>query len=999
MTLPHTALKPAHLTVLAPREPGSHRTVRRDGEERGPQPPHLRRDLRHADAVEAEQPRHRPAPIPTGRERELEAITKLCSARSSPSTSVLVQGDAGSGKSGLLRAAVEEIREEGDTVVSASGDALESGFAFGVVRQMFEHLVRAEGGSPHALLSGQAAAAAPLLLGTAGGESAEDLPVEELLRGLYWLAVNLTTTGRLIIVVDDLQWADRDSLRWLHFLLRRAGNLPLVVLASLGPEPAGDGAETTGAVMRLLRHQLVLRPLDDEAVAALAENALGAAADASFSAACRAATGGNPFLLRALLRTLRAAGAVPDARTAGELTRHPLPGVGRAVQGLITSFGPDALAAARALVVLGGSADVLLLSGVAELGEGATRDAVHGLVRAGLMTDTGESVGFAIPLVATAFADEVAPSLRHELHARAARLLLAQDAPLEEVAAHLLHAPLGVPGAAEVLHSAATQAAQGFRVTEAVALMRRALREGVDDDRRATLLTGLGRAELATSVPDAVRHLERGLELSRDATERTVAARALSQALFTLDRYPEGLAVLRSTSETLRPVDAVNALRLEVDFLYGSASMPASAPAVLPRLQELRLSDAEGSGAERPLAALLALRTLMAGEDPDQVVALARRALSGGLHPGGDDSLVYLGAIHALGAAGQSELALSYADSAVDEARAQGSALTYAFALSARAAVRLRLGHVQECRADAEATLEVLGEIGVGRDCARSVAATAALMDALAKQGDVEGAAVLLEKGWLGGDLSGHWVNDYVLLARGRLRMAQGRTREALADFLLCGHRTSARKLPGAGVLAWRPEAALAHAALGERDAALALAREELARARRWGVPEFEGVALRTLGLVTGGAEGLALLREAVEILEGTPGKYYHAQAAADLGALARTAGDLPEARIHLQQAAGIAHQIGATVVAEAALAELRALGDRPRTRAFSGVEALTPAERRVADLAAQGMTNRAVAEHLFVGLRTVEVHLTNAYRKLDIDGRPGLARALARTD
>ncbi|WP_160159204.1 helix-turn-helix transcriptional regulator [Streptomyces sp. SLBN-118] len=90
-----------------------------------------------------------------------------------------------------------------------------------------------------------------------------------------------------------------------------------------------------------------------------------------------------------------------------------------------------------------------------------------------------------------------------------------------------------------------------------------------------------------------------------------------------------------------------------------------------------------------------------------------------------------------------------------------------------------------------------------------------------------------------------------------------------------------------------------------------------------------------------------------------------------------------------------LAHACNAGVVAEGALRELRALGDRPRTRTFHGVDALTPTERRVADLAAGGMTNREIAQHLFVGLRTVEIHLTHVYGKLGIKGRQGLAEAL----
>ncbi|WP_405810633.1 AAA family ATPase [Streptomyces sp. NBC_00210] len=942
------------------------------------------------------------APVLVGRERELDAVMELFGGQTGNGTAVLVQGQAGSGKSALLRAAVEGIRREGDTVVSASGDALESGFSFGVVRQMFEHLaVRAAENNPQSPLSGHAARAAQLL-GPTRARSRE-LPTcgqdQELLGSLYWLVVNLTANGRLLVVIDDLQWADADSLRWLHYLLRRAGSLPLVVLASLGPGEAPHGGEVTGAVLRLFRHQLTLSALENDAVAAVAQDVLGGAVEESFSAACRIATGGNLFLLHALLRTMRASRATPGAVTAAELTRYIPDGVGRALRSLIKDFGPDALAVAEALAMLGGRAEAVFVAGVAGVTEVATQDVVHALVQAGLMTTCEGGMAFSCSVIGAAFADELVPSRLRELHARAACHLLAQGAPVEESAAHLLLAPLGVPGAAEVLHTAASQAMQRAVPHEAITLLRRALREPLDDESRASLLISLGKAELATSVPAAVRHLQRGLELSRDATERTTAARTLAGALFALDRYADGLTVLKSASAALRPVHAANALRLEVDFLFGSVSQAASVTAVLPRLRELQLSDADRGAAERPLAALLCLRALMNGDDPDEVVAFARQALSHGLNPPEDESLVYSGAVLALGSAGQSELALTYADAAVGEARDRGSAFAYAYAVSTRAGVRCRLGQVLECQADAQAALEALGEIGIDLSNSHSVASLATLMDALIKQGKPDEAAALLKQGRLTGDLNGHWINDYVLLVRGRLRVAQGRTRDGLADFLLSGRRTCARNLAGAGVLPWRTEAALAHAALGEGSAALALAQEELELARHWGIPDFEGIALRALGVVTGGTEGFAMLRDAVEILEGTAAKYSYAQASADCGAHGRRAGKLPQARIHLQRSVSVAHQIGVAVVAEHALAELRALGDRPRTRAFHGVDSLTPTERRVADLAAQGMTNREISQHLFVGLRTVEVHLTNAYGKLGINGRPGLAEALSRTD
>ncbi|MEV4612609.1 AAA family ATPase [Kitasatospora sp. NPDC049258] len=943
-----------------------------------------------------------------GRECELERLVELLGGPVT-GTAVLVHGDSGSGKSGFLRAAVERARRDGDTVVVASGDPLEADYDFGVVKQLFERLaVEAAMAGPDGaggLLAGHAAAAALVLAPWVVPAPTAEEPAEAAapdrgadpttLNGLYWLAVHLTALGRLVIVIDDLQWADAASLRWLRYLLRRAGSLPVVVIATLGPGRAPADNEELGAVLPLFRHQLTLSGLGPQDTAAVIRELFGSTADPAFTAECHRATGGNPFLLYTLLRSLRSAGLPPDARTAADLLRHVPPDVGRAVYTLLANTGPHAAAVAQAVAVLGGTPAVELVAEAAGLTEGEAADAGDALVRAGLVVRCGDGLRFVCPTLATAVADGVVPSARQELHRRAARLLMARQAPVDLIAGHLLRSPVGEPGTAEVLRRAAVAAVQDGRPDRAAAYTRRALREPLAEDDRATLLITRGEAELATSVPAAVDHLRLGLALSRCPEERTTAARTLAGALFALDRYPDGLEVLSSTSEAVRAQDAAGALRLEAEHAFASLSQAGSAAAVLPRLLELDLADAEGGAAERPLAALLSLRAAMTGDDPAQVVALARQALSEGLHPAEDRSGVYLAAVLALGAAGQAGLALAYAETAVAASRTRGPALVRARARAARAGVYSRLGRVPQARADAEAALQALAEIGVGPRNSYCVAPHAILIDSLVKQGRPEEAWAQLEHAGLTGELDGHWINDYVLLVRGRLLAASGRPQDALADFLACGRRMCARAMPGPGFLAWRAEAALMHAALGRHEAARTLAAEELDLARDWGVPESVGSALRAAGAVTGGPEGLAMLRQSVEVLAGTTASLGHAQALADLGAHARRAGRFDEARDHLQQAVDLAHGIGATAVADRALAELRAIGDRPRTRAFSGVDALTPTERRVSALAAQGLTNREIAQQLFVGLRTVEVHLTNTYGKLGISGRPELAEAL----
>lgn len=195
---------------------------------------------------------------------------------------------------------------------------------------------------------------------------------------------------------------------------------------------------------------------------------------------------------------------------------------------------------------------------------------------------------------------------------------------------------------------------------------------------------------------------------------------------------------------------------------------------------------------------------------------------------------------------------------------------------------------------------------------------------------------------------------------------------------------------------AWRSLAAIEHHALGEPTQAIALAREEVELARAWGAPRTLGRALRILGLIEGGDAGITLIREAVSVLAESPAQLEHAYALANLGAALRRANQRAEARDHLRQALQLAQRAGATLLAERAHEELIATGARPRRVELSGAAALTPSERRTAAMAAEGMSNREIAQALFVTPKTIEMHLSNAYRKLDIQSRSQLARAMA---
>ena len=156
------------------------------------------------------------------------------------------------------------------------------------------------------------------------------------------------------------------------------------------------------------------------------------------------------------------------------------------------------------------------------------------------------------------------------------------------------------------------------------------------------------------------------------------------------------------------------------------------------------------------------------------------------------------------------------------------------------------------------------------------------------------------------------------------------------------------------------------------------------------------GAALRIAGVVTGGRDGEELLREAVDTLQDARVALESARALVDLGSLLRRSNRRAEARELLREGLDIAHRAGAARVADQAETELRATGARPRRAQLSGLEALTASERRVAELAALGMTNREIAQALFVTARTVEGHLTQTFQKLDVRSREDLGMALA---
>jgi len=247
----------------------------------------------------------------------------------------------------------------------------------------------------------------------------------------------------------------------------------------------------------------------------------------------------------------------------------------------------------------------------------------------------------------------------------------------------------------------------------------------------------------------------------------------------------------------------------------------------------------------------------------------------------------------------------------------------------------------------------------------------------------------------MNGSLPGEYHDSFLLCSRGKLRLAQQRVDDALADFQLAGHIQLEYDMPNPAILDWRSNAAIASARSGRLTEARSLADEELALAEAFGAPRALGLALRGRALVEpDAAKTIELLERSADVLSQTQAALDHARALTDLGAALRRTNRRAAAREPLRQALDLSHRRHATRLVNLITDELRAAGARPRRPALSGAEALTHSERRVAQLAVEGLTNREIAQALFITTKTVEDHLSRSYAKLGVTGRHQLADA-----
>ena len=709
------------------------------------------------------------------RERELtEFGNALAEAREGGGRFLLVGAAAGLGKTTLLRAAAEIAAEAGFTCLRARASELERDFAYGCVRQLLEPAVgRLSQSERDRLFQGAASWSKPLFAPTDAPSLSADSSFS-MLHSLYWLLNNLAGEGPVAHCVDDLQWSDPESLRFLNYLAPRLDGLRVAVFAAKrsGESVAADlarlaaGPETT---------QLRPGPLSVEATAALCERRLGTSVVGDFATVCHKATGGNPFFLEALLREAGEREFPTESSEAIPIERIGPAAVAQAVLLRLSGAPAAATALMRAVAVLGDGASLAEAARLADVDEREAARAAD-LLAALAILRPAEGLEFAHPIVREAVYADLGSHERADGHARAAKILSASGASEERIAAQLSAAePAADAERVELLRRVAADAIARGAPSAAVAWLRRALIEPPTPASRAELLLELGSAEFRLGAPQSVNHLRAAVEQIREPALLTASTLQLASALLMSGDVDGALGAIEAAIDVVEPHDRERALLLEAELAANATLGNLEARAAAASRLE-RHADLEGvTPGERVVLASLAYERARASESASEAAAYIEQALLGGRlaieHESADVVGTFYTLVRGLLATDALDLAQSCLEQALAAAPSRASIPPQGYLIAHRAWVSFRRGAVAQAEADARTAFELLTAHGIQSKGARRFA-LAPLIEALIEGGEVEAAERALSDSGLGEGIPPGRLNNDLLKARGLLLIA-----------------------------------------------------------------------------------------------------------------------------------------------------------------------------------------------------------------------------------
>lgn len=911
------------------------------------------------------------------------------------SASALIEGAPGTGKTRLLEETAALCRAAGCTVITVRADELDQYAPLATLLAAVDALDggdRSDEPAPRAATDGTGAA-------------------DQRIGLLDHLADRLEHHSRrvpLAVLVDDVQWADPATLFALRALPTRLAGLPILWVLTVRP---GSGRTVVDRAREHLlgqpgAHHLILSPLPPEEVVGLAADVLGAAPEPALARRLRE-TGGNPFLVTEVLRAVAEGDPDPSAGAAPAApgTEDVPVALRRSLRVRMGRLPADTARLLQVGAVLGREFDLATAARLLDRPVAALLASVDTALEADVLATAGDRLTFRHDLLRHAVYEELPLPVRSALHGQAAELLSAAGRRPAEVARHLVLAagPLDV-GALDVLRDALRELAPTAPETAADLALQAARLLPADDPRQVELVTE------AAQLLGWTRRIREALELvdatlcrrppaAQEAALRLVAAEihqsageddeAMGHLLRALD-LPDlpgelrfrllktrgnghlrsggidaaeqiGRELVPAAHDSTDPADPVSALLFEsqVAFYRGR---PARALELAEQAAHRAAAAPEGLRLRPPRAPELWMATVLAGTDR---LPEAERLLGRGLR----------------------------------EAEASGTGWALPQWHAARACVLLERGRLGDAAAEAEASLTVAEELellGAGAAVARSVLALTALA-----VGDPAGAERHLAA--VAADGAGAWTDaPWTALARACLLDAAGEAEAAAAALHdPCGSDGPAPLLavtPGH----WPRVLRIALRA-GDRDLAEAVAGAVGRIAADSDQRVVRAVHAHIGGVLAGDPDRLA---SAVALLR-HPATRPPALAAAceDLAEVLAAAGRGSAAVAHLEEAARLTAACGASRDRERIEDRLRSLRAQPAKAAHrvpaavSGWDSLTQSELRVVHLVAAGLTNRAVADELYLSVHTVNTHLRHVFTKLGIGSRVELARQVVQRD
>ena len=924
----------------------------------------------------------------------------MCDAVSGVGALAVIRGRPGIGKTALLRAAgvIGAAREL--ALREARGSELESAFAWGIVRQLLASGASgaaARGGAAAWPSEGAAALAAAALreeweaAPTSAAAPPDRFAVEH---GLYWHVAELAERQPLLLLVDDVQWADVPSLRFLVHLAHRLDGLPvaLVVAARMDADP--ERLELLNR-LELFADARCLgpAPLSVEAVSTMLADRLGVTPDARFTQECRRATGGMPLLVAALVAEIASAEISPDAAAAESVAAIMPASVERWVNVRLARLPTEARRLAEAVAVVGPGVELAWAAEIADLPLDEAALLADDLSRASVLADA-RPLEFTHPLIEAAVRDVIPVGRRSVLHRRAYEVLL-------PVAAHrrraLNQALLCEPSGDESLANELRLAARRADPQTAAAMLERAARELPDGADDPELLEALGTAQLAAGDEAGLSTLERARDGLYDPRRRVAIDLQVGIARYERGELDAAARTLhRGGGEPLAEDDElrVSLHAAEMTVLRSLAAPSAEQAAIVGSLDDLLADRSPGrTSVERLVLAQAAFRGMQGGDvGYHDVQSLARRALPPVGPPDRFDALALPLAAMSLYLSDEFDEVEVRLTREIERAQRDGEQMAFATASFFRGFPRFLRGDLLDAAEDFQGALDAEEEgWAFALPSAHALRAMCAIeYDEL----DAAGELLVLP----GGDerWSAHPTFPVLLAIRALWHNCHGRHEQAREIITAAGDRQTELGALNPSALHWQVEAAYTALALGDELGGRALSLEATRRARRYGAPRALALATRAAGVTHDGEEGLGYLRESVQLLDDSAIRLEWAHSLFALGARLRRVGQRRDALEQLGRALDIADRCGGLRLRRLVAEELRVAGARPRRVRLSGRESLTPSERRVALLAAEGLSNPLIAQRLFVTRRTVETHLTHAYSKLDIATRDELAGVMA---